>query len=77
VILVASSRIMKRKILSENQMHLIAKATRFDNFSAQGENIKSFATVICTQASQATRPVSNLGARFWISTRESPQDCRV
>ena len=46
MILVASSRIMKRKILSENQMHLIAKATRFDNFSAQGETIKSFATVI-------------------------------
>jgi hypothetical protein len=44
VILVASSRIMKRKILLENQMHLIAKATRFDNFSAQGETIKSFAT---------------------------------
>jgi hypothetical protein len=35
---------MKRKILLENQMHLIAKATRFDNFSAQGETIKSFAT---------------------------------
>jgi len=67
---------MKRKILSENQMHLIAKATRFDNFSAQGETIKSFATVIARKpvehpsGKQPRREVLDID-RFWMLERQS------